>query len=50
MAKIQIRPALECRYGAVSLGEVMLRIDPGDVPTRRARSGRLWHGGVSALR
>jgi 2-dehydro-3-deoxygluconokinase len=32
-------------YDAVALGEVMLRIDPGDVPTRRARSARIWHGG-----
>ena len=23
----------------------MLRIDPGDVPTPRARTGRIWHGG-----
>lgn len=23
----------------------MLRIDPGDVPTARARTGRIWHGG-----
>ena len=30
---------------AISLGEVMMRIDPGDVPTRRARSARIWHGG-----
>ncbi len=30
---------------AVALGEVMMRIDPGDVPTRRARFARIWHGG-----
>ena len=30
---------------AVALGEVMMRIDPGDVPTRRARVARIWHGG-----
>ena len=50
MAKINLKPESDCRYDEISLGEVMLRIDPGDVPTRRARSGRLWHGGVSALR
>ena len=38
-------PAEKCRYDAVALGEVMLRIDPGDVPTARARSARIWHGG-----
>ena len=40
-----IRTARECRYDGVSLGEIMMRIDPGDVPTARARSGRIWHGG-----
>jgi 2-dehydro-3-deoxygluconokinase len=41
----QIRPANECRYDAVSLGEVMLRLDPFDVPTARARELRVFQGG-----
>ena len=45
MANLQIKSPAECRYDAVSLGEVMMRIDPGDVPTRRARTARIWHGG-----
>ena len=45
MANIRIKSADTCKYDAVSLGEVMMRIDPGDVPTRRARFARLWHGG-----
>ena len=45
MAKLTFRDAEECRYDALSLGEVMMRIDPGDVPTRRARTARIWHGG-----
>ena len=45
MTQVSIKPASQCRYDAVSLGEVMLRIDPGDVPTRRARTARIWHGG-----
>jgi 2-dehydro-3-deoxygluconokinase len=45
MAELKIRPKDECRYDAVSLGEVMMRIDPIDVPTARARMGRIWHGG-----
>ena len=45
MANLKIRPADQCRYDAVALGEVMMRIDPGDVPTHKARSGRIWHGG-----
>ncbi len=45
MANLNIKPAAQCKYDAVSLGEVMLRLDPGDVPTARARTMRLWHGG-----
>jgi 2-dehydro-3-deoxygluconokinase len=44
MSRFGIRPAGD-GYDAVSLGEVMMRIDPGDVPTRRARYARIWHGG-----
>ena len=42
---LKIKSAGECRYDEVSLGEVMMRIDPGDVPTARARFARIWHGG-----
>ena len=45
MAELDIKASDLCRYDAVSMGEVMLRIDPGDVPTRRARAARIWHGG-----
>ena len=38
-------PADKCVFDEVSLGEVMMRIDPGDIPTARARSARIWHGG-----
>jgi 2-dehydro-3-deoxygluconokinase len=41
----QIKPSGECRYDAVSLGEVMLRLDPYDVPTARARELRVFQGG-----
>jgi 2-dehydro-3-deoxygluconokinase len=44
MSSFQIRPAGD-GYDAIALGEVMMRIDPGDVPTRRARMARIWHGG-----
>ncbi len=41
-----IREAQECQYDGVSLGEVMLRLDPRDVPTARARDAiRVWQGG-----
>jgi 2-dehydro-3-deoxygluconokinase len=45
MAELSIRPASECRYDAVSLGEVMLRLDPGEGRIRTARTFRAWEGG-----
>ncbi|HEX8629928.1 MAG TPA: sugar kinase [Catenuloplanes sp.] len=42
---LTIRPAAECRYDLVSLGEVMLRLDPGEGRVRTARSFRAWEGG-----
>jgi 2-dehydro-3-deoxygluconokinase len=45
MAALTIRPASECRYDVVSLGEVMLRLDPGEGRIRTARSFRAWEGG-----
>ncbi|MCW3840747.1 sugar kinase [Micromonospora yasonensis] len=42
---LQLRPAGECRYDLVSLGEIMLRLDPGEGRVRTARSFRVWEGG-----
>jgi 2-dehydro-3-deoxygluconokinase len=42
---LTIRPAADVRYDAVSLGEVMLRLDPGEGRIRTARSFRVWEGG-----
>ncbi|TFD53554.1 sugar kinase [Cryobacterium frigoriphilum] len=41
----EIRPASACRFDAVSLGEVMLRLDPGEGRIRTARSFTVWEGG-----
>ena len=40
-----LKPASECRFDEVSVGEVMLRLDPGDVRIHTARSFRAWEGG-----
>ena len=40
-----IKLADSCRYDGVSLGEVMLRLDPFDVPTARATIMRVFQGG-----
>lgn len=45
MPKLNVRPAADCAFDAVALGEVMLRLDPGDGRTRTARSFRAWEGG-----
>lgn len=39
------RPARECRYDAVALGEVMLRLDPGETRVRTARRFEVYEGG-----
>ncbi len=44
-AELSIRPASECRYDAVALGEVMLRLDPGEGRIRTARRFAAWEGG-----
>ena len=41
----EIKPAEACRYDGLSLGEVMLRLDPYDVPTAQAREMRIFQGG-----
>ena len=45
MAQLQIKDAASCLWDCVSLGEVMLRLDPGDDRVRTARSFRVWEGG-----
>ena len=43
--ELNLKPKNECRYDAVSLGEVMLRLDPGEGRIRTARSFTAWEGG-----
>ncbi|MEO8042617.1 MAG: sugar kinase [Acidobacteriota bacterium] len=42
---LTIKPESECTWDIVSLGEVMLRFDPGDDRIHTARSFRVWEGG-----
>ena len=42
---LAIKPREGCRHDLVSLGEVMLRLDPGDLRISTARSFRAWEGG-----
>jgi 2-dehydro-3-deoxygluconokinase len=45
MKSFSLKPAASCRYDEISLGEVMLRLDPGEGRIRTARSFRAWEGG-----
>lgn len=45
MAELSLKPAESCRYDILSLGEVMLRLDPGEERIRTARRFRAWEGG-----
>ncbi len=42
---LTIRPKAGCRFDLVALGEVMLRLDPGDGRVSTARSFQAWEGG-----
>ncbi len=42
---IQLRDPSQCRYDLVSLGEIMLRLDPGECRIRCAREFKAWEGG-----
>jgi len=41
----EIKTAESCKYDGLSLGEVMLRFDPYDVPATRAKVMRIFQGG-----
>ncbi|RTE48406.1 sugar kinase [Actinobaculum sp. 352] len=42
---LTLRPAVDCAYDIVALGEVMLRLDPGEGRIRTARSFDVYEGG-----
>ena len=45
MATLQIKPADSCKYDLLSLGEIMLRLDPGEGRIRTTRNFKVWEGG-----
>ena len=42
---LNVKPVGSCRWDAASLGEIMLRLDPGDGRIHTARAFRVWEGG-----
>lgn len=45
LMSLNIKPSPDCAFDQISLGEVMLRLDPGEGRVRTARSFRVWEGG-----
>src|SRR6266704_2983469 len=45
MAALNIKPAGSCKYDLLALGEIMLRLDPGEGRVRCAREFKVWEGG-----
>jgi len=42
---LQIKSKVNCRWDVVSLGEVMLRLDPGEGRIHSTRTFQVWEGG-----
>ncbi len=42
---INLKEKKDCVFDMIALGEVMLRLDPGDMRVKNARSFRVWEGG-----
>ena len=45
MPDLTLRPSDSCRWDCVALGEVMLRLDPGDLRVHTTRAFQVWEGG-----
>jgi 2-dehydro-3-deoxygluconokinase len=45
MSVLMIKPAGSCAFDELSLGEIMLRLDPGEGRIRTTREFRAWEGG-----
>lgn len=43
--ELNLKDKKDCKYDAVSLGEVMLRLDPGEGRIKTARNFQVWEGG-----
>ena len=45
MAVIDVKPKSDCKYDIASLGEIMIRLDPGEERIHTTRHFRVWEGG-----
>src|SRR3982751_5513433 len=42
---VTLKPREQCRWDAAALGEIMLRLDPGEQRIRTTRTFHVWEGG-----
>ncbi|MCF7948179.1 MAG: sugar kinase [Spirochaetia bacterium] len=42
---LELKPRESCAYDCISLGEIMLRLDPGEGRVKNARHFNVWEGG-----
>jgi 2-dehydro-3-deoxygluconokinase len=45
MPSLNVKPPGSCKYDMIALGEIMLRLDPGEGRVRTAREFKVWEGG-----
>jgi 2-dehydro-3-deoxygluconokinase len=45
MTALTIKPVADCKFDQISLGEIMLRLDPGEGRIRTAHEFKVWEGG-----
>ena len=45
MPTLNLKPANSCKYDLLALGEIMLRLDPGEGRVRTTREFKAWEGG-----
>ena len=45
MSILEIKPAGSTKHDMIALGEIMLRLDPGEGRIRTAREFKVWEGG-----
>jgi len=45
MAFLSVKTVSQCKYDILSLGEIMIRLDPGDSRIHTARTFQVWEGG-----
>jgi len=45
MSVIDVKSRTECKYDIISLGEIMIRLDPGEERIHTTRHFRAWEGG-----